>query len=121
MKNPEIQRYEKKDILLGVEGLKFIGRVWAGDTDIEDSLVSPINGSLKDLPPILFFVGTDEVFLPDARKFSILAREAGVDFKYYEYKGMKHDFPIMPIPESRKMLMTVVSEVNKRFQLNRTK
>src|SRR5690625_4540214 len=69
MKNPDAYALEQKDPMLGIYGLIQMGKAYAGNADRNNYLLSPINGKINGLGEITLFVGTHEVFLPDARKF----------------------------------------------------
>lgn len=101
MENTDMCSLEDLDPMLGIVGLKKAGVIWAGDVDVKSPLVSPMFGDLKSLPPMTLFVGTHEIFLPDARRFKQLAAAAGANLKYVECEEVHHCYPIMPIPEGR--------------------
>lgn len=67
-------------------------RLYAGDADIGDPLISPLAGDPKGLPPALVQVGTREVLLGDSARFSEKARQAGVDVTLRVFDGMFHLF-----------------------------
>ena len=112
MKNPDIPALEKDDPMLGAYGLAEIGKIWAGDSDLNNYLLSPINGQIKGLGSITLFVGTHELFLPDARKFRDMAAAQGVKINYFEYPKMNHDFPLYPIPEAGKATNQIINIIN---------
>ncbi|HBN85613.1 MAG TPA: alpha/beta hydrolase, partial [Clostridiales bacterium] len=101
MTNPNMPEYEKVDPTLGIKGLAETGKYWAGDTDPNHYLLSPINGSLEGLGRMTLFAGTRELLCPDARKLKAIADEQGIPLTYYEYQGMGHVFPFHPTPEAR--------------------
>ncbi|MCL2154914.1 MAG: alpha/beta hydrolase [Leptospirales bacterium] len=111
MTNPDIPEYESVDPMLSASGLAEMGRAWAGSADVSSYKLSPINGSLEKIPPILLFVGTREIFLPDARRFKALAETAGADLRYVETSGMNHAFPLFPIPEGQEALSLIVQYI----------
>ncbi len=90
MTNPEIKEVDKKDKMLGIEGLILCGKAYAGDTDTTHYLVSPIYGDLDKLPKVSLFTGTNDVLNPDARKFRDLMKSRNQDINYFEYEGMFH-------------------------------
>jgi acetyl esterase/lipase len=67
-------------------------RLYAGDADISDPEISPLNGDPAGLPPILIQVGTREILLGDSARFSGKARRAGVDVSLHVFDGMFHLF-----------------------------
>lgn len=112
MSNPNISLFEKKDPMLAVPGLIKIGKLWAGDLDSSNYLVSPINGEIVGLGNISIFIGTNEILLPDARKFRDIAYSKGIKINYYEYEKMNHVFPIAPIPEAKKAIKQIEKIIN---------
>jgi acetyl esterase/lipase len=114
MTNPDIPKYAPVDPMLSASRSIQKGIAWAGSADVSNYKLSPINGSLKGLPPILFFVGTHEIFLPDARRFKGLTEAVGADLHYIEAPGMNHDFPLFPIPEAQKALSLIVQYIGDR-------
>ena len=101
MANPDIDAVEPTDPWLTRAGLHPIARSWAGDLGVADPRVSPLNGSLRDLPPVEVWVGTRDITLPDCRE---LARRmpAGARFVLHVEDGAIHDYPLLPAPEGRR-------------------
>lgn len=113
MENPEIdEALEKIDPMIGIHGAREFGKLYAGNTDRKNYLLSPMYGKLKGLADITLFVGTRELILPDARKFNTIAKEQDVNIKYYEYPGMNHVFPVYPIPEAQKAREIIVKTIS---------
>ena len=100
MDNPAIIEYEDVDPMLTVCALRGMGQSWAGTSDMKDYRLSPIYGKLTGLAPVTLFVGTHELFLPDARRFRDLAEKSGLVVNYFEFDRMNHIFPLYPIPEA---------------------
>ncbi len=90
MTNPEIASIDNKDKLLGIEGLRMTGKAYAAGLNDKDPMVSPIYGDLSDLPPINLFIGTHDLFLPDARKLKQALRTQNIPMNYFEYPKMFH-------------------------------
>lgn len=53
---------------LAVTGLREAGRLYAGELDLEDPVLSPINGRLPVLERVSVFIGTCDVLLADSRR-----------------------------------------------------
>lgn len=100
MSDPAIQEYEKKDLMLASYGLIELGKLWAGDLDAKDPLVSPLYGDVKSLPATMIFTGTDEVMVPDNTTLYHKMREAGVDCSLIFGEGLWHVFVQDDIPEA---------------------
>ena len=52
MSNPDMKDYVKHDPMLGIDGLRRMGEVWANGLELTDPKVSPIFGDLSGLPPV---------------------------------------------------------------------
>jgi len=100
--------YVKKDPMLGVDGLREMGRIWAGNLDASDQKISPLYGAFDDFPETLIFTGTREIFYPDVLKFHQKLVQAGLKTELVTGMGMNHVYPMYPIPEARKALETVI-------------
>lgn len=99
--------------MLGVAGLQEAGRLYAAGADPSNPQISPANADLTGLGPILVFVGTRDVLLPESRRLLRHAREAGIEIDYSEYPGMFHNWIMLPLPEAQtamRHLENVVTE-----------
>ena len=101
LRNPDILAYEKVDPVLGVQGLQKLGLTWAKDLDPNDYRVSPVNGEVRILRNCVVFVGTREIFYPDARLFYDRVNATGVHAELYVGRGLNHNYPLDPIPEAK--------------------
>ncbi len=103
-KNPNIPKIAKRELIIGIPALKTIADWYIGDDDVNDYLISPINGDYDGLCNISLFMGTHDILYPDAKKFYKRMEKAGKRISYYEYKKMLHIWALMPIPEGRHAL-----------------
>jgi acetyl esterase/lipase len=114
MTNPEIKEVEKKDAMLQANSLVEAGKVWAGNSDSKNYLVSPIYGSLEGLPPISLFIGTHDILMPDCRKLKTMMDQQGLLINYYEYPRMFHDWIMLTnLDESQVAISQIVSLIVK--------
>ena len=90
MTNPEMASFDKKDKMLGIEGLRLAGMAYAGGLDPKDYRLSPVYGDLSGLGNISVFTGTHDLLVTDARKLKNRAVQEHVPLHYYEYPGMFH-------------------------------
>lgn len=74
---------------------------YLGDIDPRTPLVSPLYAELRDLPPLLIHVGTDEMILDDSTRIADRARVAGVKVTLKIWPGLWHVFQLIAfLPES---------------------
>lgn len=103
--NPEISAIDKNDKMLGVEGLRMAGKIYAGDLPVTDHRISPIHGDFKQLPKVTLFIGTHDLFWADAKKLKARLAEENIPFNYYEYPKMFHNWCIIVgMPESKSVI-----------------
>ena len=101
------------DPMLGVEGLRRIGEVWAGELLTTDWRVSPMFGDVSAMPPTTAFVGTREIFCLDVSAFCDKLTEAGVENRLIIGWGMNHIWPFLPIPEAQEAFQQVLGALGK--------
>ncbi len=112
--NPSIDFLQGQDPMLSKEELRLFGTAWRGNVDPTDWRVSPLFGSLANLPPIVLFVGTHELFLADARALRRKAKQEMAMLEYHEGKRMNHDYPLFPIPEARRVQSRIAAIIKGR-------
>jgi monoterpene epsilon-lactone hydrolase len=86
---------------------------YVGDHDPALSRISPLYGDLHGLPPILIFVGGDEILLDDSICFAQKAKDAGVDITLRVGDGMFHCFPLCAplFPEATRAMEEICSYI----------
>ena len=103
--NPDIDLNKHEDVMMTVERLSSAARIYIGDADPKDPLISPMFGDLTGLPPTLIQTGTSDLLLADCRKFYQRCLSAGVDVLYEEFPDAFHDFMMLSIlPEAKRAL-----------------
>lgn len=101
MSNSDIKDYVDLDPMLGVDGLRRMGEVWADGLDMTDPRVSPIYGDLSGLGRVTLTTGTWEVLYPDSLLLAEKLKQAGGDCNLIVGERMIHCYPICPIPEAK--------------------
>ena len=113
MSNPDLKQIEVKDKILSVRGLKSAGEKYAGDLDLKDYRVSPIYGDFKGLCNISIFTGTHDILNIDAKKCKQLMEKSNIQFNYFEYPKMFHDWIVIPnLKETRDVINKVYKLIN---------
>jgi acetyl esterase/lipase len=109
MDNPNIELIDKEDKMLSIIGLRNAGQKYAGTLDLRDYRVSPIYGDLTGLCRISIFTGTKDILNADAIVCKQLMKDQQINFNYFEYPKMFHDWVIIT---SLKESQNVISKVN---------
>lgn len=94
MENDEMDKYTAADPKLDREALRYAGSQWAGERDVHDGLISPINGDFSKLGEIILYAGTRELLYPDIGLFAAKLEAAGHDYTLYTGNGMNHVWPL---------------------------
>ena len=98
--------------ILGMDGIREMGKTWAGKLDVNDYRISPLYGDVSKLPKTTLFVGTHEVFYPDVVKFYEKLKDASVDAQLNIGENMTHVYPIYPlVPESKDAYKHIVEVI----------
>lgn len=116
LKNKEIGEINSKDPILSISGLQKAGKLYAGDTDPNNYMLSPINGDFEGLGKISVFIGTNDILMPDARKLKRITKEKGININYYEYDDMVHVWMLFNLPESKKAIDQIARLLNSNFE-----
>ena len=109
--HPKLAEYDKNEPMLSIKEIPICGKLWAGDKDVHDPIISPINGPLEGLPKISVYVGTRELLLIDSERLRDRALEEGHQLDYHEWKGMSHVFPVQPIREAKLVFPQIMSDL----------
>lgn len=81
------------DALTWKDSWNVFSRYYAGDNDSKLPYISPLFGDLNELPPMLIYIGGDELLRDDSTRFAQKAKDAGVDVTLKIGEGMFHCYP----------------------------
>ena len=97
------------DPMLRPDALRWMAGLYLNGQDPQSPLASPVYADLRDLPPLLIQVGTEEALYDDAITLSRVARDAGVDATLEVWEGMMHVWHLMArlIPEGRQAIQVI--------------
>jgi monoterpene epsilon-lactone hydrolase len=75
------------------QALATTASLYLGEHDARDPRASPLYGDLTGLPPVLIYVGEDEILLDDATRYGDRLEESGGSCQVNVFEGMMHVFP----------------------------
>ena len=90
-------------VLVRYDGLlSAAAKLYAGQHDLKDPLISPVYGEFGAFPPTILFSGTRDLFLSDAVRVHRKMRRAGTVAELHLYEGMSHAGYLLAVdtPES---------------------
>ena len=101
LENPQIEKVQKLDKELNKDTLKIAGIAYAGgEENLNNFLVSPINGNLSKLKNLIIFTGSNDILTPDMYKLQEKGKKENVEIKINEYQGAGHIWLITKKGES---------------------
>jgi len=83
----------KVDSLTWRESQVVFSKYYAGENDASQPYISPLYGDLRGLPPLLIYVGGDELLRDDSTRFAEKAEQAGVAVTLHVGPGLFHCYP----------------------------
>ncbi|MDF0748793.1 alpha/beta hydrolase [Marinobacter sp. 71-i] len=69
-------------------------RLYCGSEPVSNPLISPVQGDLSGLPPLLIQVGSQEILLNDAQRLADVASRDSVDTRLEIYNSLWHVFQV---------------------------
>ncbi len=112
MENRDMLAIEPQDPILSINGLKRAAKAYAGETQLQHPLLSPIYGSFEGLGKISVFIGTHDILIVDARKFKKITEEKHIKINYVEVEDMIHDWMFFNLPESKSVIQEIIGLVD---------
>lgn len=112
--DPEVADLDPTDPVLAESGLRAAGRWWAGPRDPSDPLVSPVEASLVDLPPIEVLIGDYDILRPAVDRLARNAERDGAQLHVTEVCAMFHVWMTRAIPEGARTRRHLVDAVRRR-------
>ena len=94
------------NLLVAYEGiLEGAARLYAGDNELTDPLISPVYGDFNDFPPTYLVSGTRDLFLSNTVRVHRKLRAAGVEADLNVYESLSHGeyLAVIDSPESEQV------------------
>jgi monoterpene epsilon-lactone hydrolase len=88
--SPSIRYNADLDVAGSPRALGVVDRLYVGDRDRTDPMLSPIFGRFNGLPPLLFQVGSTEMLLDESIRAAERARMSEVDARIEVYERAPH-------------------------------
>jgi monoterpene epsilon-lactone hydrolase len=103
-----IDALNAEDPILGLTGLRKAAKAYAGNLDLNNPMVSPINGIHENLGRISLFIGTKDSLVIDARRYQSILINQDIPMDYFEYEDMVHDWMLLPLPEGKQAVSEII-------------
>ncbi|MGE0684501.1 MAG: alpha/beta hydrolase [Candidatus Binatia bacterium] len=95
-----------KDPMVREADLLRYGKLYGGNTDLKNPLISPLYGDYRGIPPVLIQVGEAEIILDDSTRVAERAKQAGVQVDLEVWDEMVHVWHIFAklLPEAQQAI-----------------
>lgn len=113
--NPEIASIESDDPFLAASGLRVSAKAYAGDLDVNDYRVSPINGEYSNNYNLMISSADTDILRPDIMKFTDDLNAKGITHNFKYYPNTYHDFILFSTKESEELKREVADFINSKW------
>jgi acetyl esterase/lipase len=113
MSNPKIDEIDKTDPMLSKIGVLSAKKMCAAHTDLNDLMISPINGSFNKFPNTILFLAKNDITYPDQELAVQKLIKANIDIEVFEGEKMPHIWPFLPVMKEAKIaLREIINRIN---------
>ncbi|MCK5401096.1 MAG: alpha/beta hydrolase fold domain-containing protein [Flavobacteriaceae bacterium] len=110
--NPRINDIDKTDPMLSKQGVLSAKKMCAENNDLEDVMISPINGNFDKFPNTILFLAENDITYPDQQLIIKKLDKAEVNFEVIIGKGMPHIWPYLPaMNEAKSALKELINRL----------
>jgi acetyl esterase/lipase len=103
LKSQSFQTNKDRDPMQVESAFRMLAAAYAGQSDLRNPLLSPVNGCFSGVGPILAFAGDTEILLDDAKRLVARAQADGSGARLSVYPNMPHAWPLLGklLPQGR--------------------
>ncbi len=113
MSNTDIDQVDSIDPVLSKKGVLSAKRMCAGDTHLQDEMISPLFGSFEKFPETILFLAENDITYPDQRLLVEKLKISNVKIRLIKGKNMPHIWPFLPVmKESKAALHKLIELLN---------
>lgn len=113
MSNPKIDTIDKIDPMLSKVGVLSAKKMCAGNSDLKNEMISPINGSFNKFPTTILFLAKKDITYPDQQLVVQKLINAKIDIEVIEGENMPHIWPFLPVmKEAKTALKEIINHLN---------
>jgi len=114
MSNPHIDKIEPIDPMLSKNGVVSAKRMCAKNSNLNNEMISPINGSFENFPTTVVFLAKNDITYPDQQLLVQKLTQANTALEVTEGDGMPHIWPFLPVmKEANQALRKIISILNR--------
>lgn len=115
MSDDKIYEDAKKDVMCGVDGTKYMGKLWANDVKTNDSLISPLYSDDLDIGEITIITGGYDILRSQCLAFHKKLENLKINHNYIFYKNQGHIFGVLPHKEGKLVIQDIVNIIKEDY------
>lgn len=111
--NPKIENLDKVDPMLSKLGVLSAKKMCVENDNLQDVMISPLNGSFKQFPQTILFLAENDITYPDQQIAVKKLDNASVVIEVVTGKKMPHIWPLLPVmSEAKTALKKIITHLN---------
>lgn len=110
-----MEKLDSKDIMMSTSFMSKIGDTLKKGKDVPDYMMYTAHGDFKNLPPLHFYYGSDEILLAQMPYYKASCEKAGIKSSFVVKEGMCHCYPGMPFKEGVEGKKEIIDLLNTYF------
>lgn len=111
LQNPDISAIDHLDPMLSVIGVRSAKQMAAGPLSLNNSEISPINGSFKRFPESIIFAAEHDITYPDQLRLAQILKEEKINHQLIIGKKMPHIWPLLPIMRESQIALNAIIKI----------
>lgn len=108
LSDESIYQDAKSDNMCGVDGTKYMGKIWASDIDLKNPLISPLYLNDFNIGEITIITGGYDILRSQCMKLNYILNEKNIKHNYIFYKNQGHVFGILPHKEGKILISDII-------------
>lgn len=113
LSNPAITELDKIDPMLSKTGILCAKKMCAQSSNLENVLISPINGSFENFPHTTLFIATNDITYADQLLAMKKMKKSDIKLEVVIGKNMPHIWPLLPLMKEAKTALKHIIEIIK--------
>lgn len=112
--NPDIVNLDKEDPILSKKGVLSAKLMCSDNENLNDPLISPIQGSFDQFPETILYAATNDITFPDQLFFIQKIKDENITATINIGEGMPHIWPFLPVMKEAKTALQEIIAVLKQ-------
>lgn len=113
--NPQIDKLDPIDPMLSKIGVLSAKSMCAGNTNLNNEIISPLNGNFDNFPDTTIFIAENDITYPDQELAINKLKDSKVKLNVIVGKRMPHIWPLLPVMKEAKIALNQIISILKNL------